>query len=220
MMAMSEERPDEVRAAGVKTVALSIVLGLVILLALGILIGAGYALATGEVDPGEMPITIGLGIVGGLALLVAVVGLVRLKPWAGSGEPMSAKTRKANNLLLLSGALGGVIGAALSIATISMDNPYALFSDAPMSRWAVIPALAVWLLVVPVISWQWHRSIDEHEAEAYKFGGIAALYLYAFLAPAWWFAWRGGLVPAPQTMVIYMLVISVFGIGWFWRRSR
>ena len=220
MMAMSEERPDEVRAAGVKTVVLSIVLGLVMLLALGILIGAGYALATGEVDPGEMPITIGLGIVGGLALLVAVVGLVRLKPWAGSGEPMSAKTRKANNLLLLSGALGGVIGAALSIATISMDDPFTLFSTAPLPPAVIIPALVVWLLIVPAISWQWHRSIDEHETQSYHFGGIVALYLYAFLAPAWWFAWRGGLVPAPDTMVVYLIVMSIWGLGWFWRRYR
>ena len=220
MMAMSEERPDEVRAAGVKTVALSIVLGLVMLLALGILIGAGYALATGEVDPGEMPITIGLGIVGGLALLVAVVGLVRLKPWAGIGEPISAKTRKANNLLLLSGALGGVIGAALSIATISMDDPFTLFSTAPLPPAVIIPALVVWLLIVPAISWQWHRSIDEHETQSYQFGGIVALYLYAFLAPAWWFAWRGGLVPAPGTMVVYLIVMSIWGLGWFWRRYR
>jgi hypothetical protein len=217
MMAISEERPDQDRAITVKTVALSTLLGMIVLLSMGVVAGAGFALLDGSSKQGRAILIIAVGLAAGLA---ALVGLMRLKPWAGSGEPMSPKTRKANKMLALAALLGGLFGAALSISTVSMDNPWALFSNSPMSPWIVIPAIAVWLSIVPAISWQWHRSIDEHEAEAYKFGGVASLYLYAFLTPAWWLAWRAGLVPAPETMVIYLLVISVFGIGWFWRRSR
>ena len=216
MMAMSEDRRED-RAVSVKTVALSVLLGLVVLFSLGAIAGAAAAWIESPANWGEAT----LAIAGALAVgAFATLGLLRLKPWAGSGEPVSPKTRKANNLLLLSAVIGAVLGAALSIGTISLDEPFALFSNSPMSPAVVIAALAVWLLIVPVISWQWHRSIDEHEAEAYKFGGIAALYLYVFLVPAWWFAWRGGFVPAPDTMVIYLLVIGVFTVGWFWRRSR
>lgn len=216
MMAMSENG-HEGRATSVKTIALAALLGLVVLLSLGAITGAGFAMLDGDGNATEATIIIAVAVI---AALAAIWGLLRLKPWAGTGEPMSPKTRKANNLLLLSAALGGVLGAALSISTINMDDPFALFSNSPMSRAVVIPALAVWLLLVPLISWQWHRNVDEHEAEAYKFGGLAGLYLYGFLAPAWWLAARGGLAPAPDTMVIYLIVIAVWCVGWFWRRYR
>jgi hypothetical protein len=216
MMAINEEH-DQLGPGRAKNVALSAVLGMLLLLCVGALAGVAAAMADGDYKQSSALIILASAIVVGAA---AVWGIVRLKPWAGNGDPMSPKTRKANNLLFLSGALGGVLGAALAVSTLSLDDPFAMFSDSPIPPAVVIPALVVWLLIVPVISYQWHRNIDEHETEAYKFGGIAAIYLYLFLTPAWWFAWRGGLVPAPATMVIYMLVIGVFTIGWFWRRSR
>jgi hypothetical protein len=221
MMAMSEERPltaeTEEPRVRTGTIALGVALGLVLVLAIGMMSGAGVALLNGDADPAKS-----IAIIAG-ALLLAIGSawwLVRLKPWGNRKEPVSPRTRKANNLLLLSGGLGGLIGAALSLGTLRLDDPFALFSNGPMPPAVVIPIIAVWLLIVPVISVQWHRNVDEHEAEAYKFGGIAALYLYAFVTPAWWLAWRAGLVPAPETMIIYLAVIAVMGIGWFWRRNR
>ena len=216
MMAMSEERPED-RAVTFKTVALSALLGLLVLLALGAIGGVAAAMLGGEANRSEAAIILAVALLIGGA---AVWGLVRLKPWAGSGEPVSPATRKANNLLLLSGLIGGVLGAVLSLSMLSMDDPLALVSNSPMPRAVVIPSIAVWLLIVPLISWQWHLSVDEHEEQSYQFGGLAALYLYAFVAPAWWLAARGGLVPAPDAMVIFLGVMLVWGVGWFWRRYR
>jgi hypothetical protein len=202
-----------------RTVALSALLALILLFSLGAIAGAGVA----WFEPGSDSDPLTAGIVVGVAVAAAALslwGLLRLKPWAGADEPISPKTRKARNLLYASAALGAVIGAVLALGTIDMDDPFGLFSNRPLSRTVVIPILAVWLLVVPVISWQWHRSVDEHEAEAYKFGGIAALYLYAFVTPAWWLAWRAGMLPAPEAMAIYLAVIAVMTAGWFWRRHR
>lgn len=217
MMAISEDERGEGRAVTLKTVALTALLGVILLLSLGIVAGAGFALLDGTSKTGAAIILI---VVGLLALLAAAWGLLILKPWAASGEPMSPKTRKANNLMLLSGALGGVIGAAMSISVVSLDDPYALFSNGAMAPEIVIPVLVVWLLIVPLISWQWHRSVDEHEMQSYQVGGLAALYLYTFVTPAWWLASRGGLLPAPDTMILFLVVMAVWGIGWFWRRYR
>ena len=217
MMATNKDRHDTDRAVTLKTVALSALMVLILLLAMGIVAGASFALLDGS---SKGPAAIIFIVVGLAAAAVALWGLNRLRPWVGSGEPISPKTRKANKLLLFSGLLGGLIGAALSISTVGMDDPFLLFSTAPLPTAAVVPALAVWLLVVPLISWQWHRNVDEHEAQSYQLGGLAALYLYAFLAPAWWFAWRGGLVAEPDTMVIYLIVLVVWCVGWFWRRYR
>jgi hypothetical protein len=215
MMAMSEEQHEG--RGSLKNVALSALLVLLLLLAGPVTGILAWAIISGQASSVEAMLFLASALLVGVA---SVWGLVRLKVFSSSKDPVSPKTRKANNLLMLSGLLGGVMGAAMALSMISADEPLALFSNSPMPPAVVIPALAVWLLIVPVISWQWHRNIDEHETEAYKSGGIAAIYLYLFLTPAWWFAWRGGLVPAPATMVIYMLVIGVFTIGWFWRRYR
>lgn len=216
MMAMNEDR-HEVRAVGVKTVILAGLLGLVVLLAIGGIAGAAAAWIESPENWGEAT----LAIAGAVAIgAFATLGLLRLKPWGRTDEPISPKTRKSRNMLMLSVLLGVILGAALSLSTISMDDPFAMFSNGPLPAAVVIPTLAVLLLAVPVISWQWHRNVDEHEAEAYKFGGLAAVYLYGYLAPAWWLAARGGLVPAPDVMVIYLIVLSVWLVGWFWRRYR
>ena len=213
MMAMSEER-------GVGRMALRVVgtavLVVVFAYSLGVVVGASEALLEGRGGSARVA-RLAVALV---ALVGCIWGVIFLRPWPRRDEPVSPRTRKAYNLLLLSGVLGGVIGIALAISTISMDEPMAMFSNSPMAPAIVVPVLAVWLLIVPLLSWQWHRSVDEHEAEAYKFGGLAGLYLYAFLAPAWWLAARGGLVPAPDTMVIYLIVLGVWCIGWFWRRYR
>lgn len=213
MMAMSEER--SVGRMALKVVGTAVLI-LVFAYSLGVVVGASEALLEGRGGPARIArLAVALVSVAG-----CVWGVIYLRPWPRRDEPVAPRTRKANNLLLLSGVLGGVIGVALAVATISMDEPLAMFSNGPIAPAIVVPVLAVWLLIVPLISWQWHRSVDEHEAEAYRFGGLAGLYLYAFLAPAWWLAARGGLVPAPDTMVIYAIVLGVWGIGWFWRRYR
>ncbi len=220
MMAMSEDR-DEDRPMTARDAALTALAGVLALLAFAGAAGGAAGLLLDETGWGPrnwiaVILIAVLLMIGGAALW----GLKLLKPWARLDEPISPKTRKARNLLLASGALGGLIGGVLAISVLNMEDPFALFSNGPMSPAVVVPVLAVWLLVVPAISVQWHRSVDEHEAEAYNFGGLAGLYLYAFLAPAWWLAARGGLVPAPDTMAIYLIVMGVWCIGWFWRRYR
>ena len=161
-----------------------------------------------------------LRLVGALFAVAACVwGVLRLKPWARSGEPVAERTRKANKLLLLASGLGGVLGAVLAIGAFRTGDPFAFLSNGPMPLAVVIPAIGIWLIAM-LLSLQWHRSIDEHEARAYEFGGLAGLYLYSFLAPAWWLAWRGGLAPAPDTMAIFLAVMTVWSVVWFWRRFR
>ena len=220
MMAMTEDREEE-RPLSARDAVLSVLAGTLALIAFGGAAGGAGALLFGDADEGaNLPMAIAL-----IAVLVAIGGIALwglklLKPWAAMSGPMSPKTRKARNLLIASGALGGVIGAVLAVSTISMDDPFALYSNGPLAPAVVIPILAVWFLVVPAISLQWHRNVDEHELETYRFGGLAALYLYAFVVPAWWLAARAGLVPPADAMVMYLIVMGVWCIGWFWRRYR
>jgi len=220
-MAMSDKQPvlGEVNEARVRLrwIVLGTLLALVVLFATGAWIGAALALMRGTRDPGSAQLVIAGAIV---VILPSLWAMLRLKPQVHPGEPVSPRTRKANQLLVVAMVLGGALGAALAIGTLSLEHPFALFSNSPISPTVVIPALVVFLVGVPVLSWMWHRSVDEHEAAAYGFGGLAGLYLYTLLAPSWWLAWRGGLVPAPDTMIVYAIVMAVWGVSWFWRRYR
>lgn len=200
-----------------KTIVLAVLLAVLVALALGTALGAA-AVAVTDADYRARSLliaAIGLVIGGG-----AIWGLVRLKPWAGPDEPMAPSTRKARNWLWASAAVGALMGGAITLATLDSDNPFILYSNEPLPPALVIGLIAVIVLIVPLISWQWHRSVDEHEIEAYRFGGVLALYPYVFLTPAWWLAWRGGLAPEPNAMLIYVGVLAIWTAGWFWRRYR
>jgi hypothetical protein len=216
MMVMNE-RADEGRTGRAKAIVLSLALGIVVLFAAGMIAGVATAiLDDGEVNWRSSAIVVGLALLGGGG---AVWGIGRLKPWAGPREQVAPRIRKANTLLLLAGGLGGAIGGVLALSTVSADDPLAMFSNAPLPPAVALAALAAWLVAM-LLSLQWHRTVDEHEAETYEFGGLVALYLYTMLAPAWWLGWRGGLLPAPDAMAIFGIVMAAWGVAWFWRRSR
>ena len=72
--------------------------------------------------------------------------------------------------------------------------------------------------MVPPITWAWHRSIDEHESEAYRDGTLAGIYVFSAVAPGWWLAWRGGMLPEPDVMIVFLIVYVVWGLVWIIRR--
>ena len=216
MMAKLDDR-DEDRPISLKTAVLSALLPFLVILALCMLAGAAAGLLGGD-----EPNWGGMAIVAALALLIGgtgVWGLMRLKPWAVWNQPVAPATRKANNLIAWSILAGILAIGPLMILAVRNKDPFALFSNGPVPLVAALVAIVGWVLAV-ALSLQWHRSVDEHEARTYEFGGLAGLYVYSVLAPAWWLGWRGGLLPAPDTMAIFAVVMAVWAIGWVWRRYR
>ena len=218
MMALTEDnRVTGEGAPAHRRILLGLALGFVVLFAGAVALGAAVALVEGARSP-----------IVGIALLVAALAfavaagwrLVRIKPWTTDGEPLGPRTRKARQMLMLSVVLGAVLGALLSAGTIGVGGPAAVFSDAPVPPLLAAGALAIWLIVVPPISWIWLRTVDEHEVAAYNLGGVVAAHLYLFALPAWWLAWRGGFVPQPQHGTLFAAVAIAWLLGWAWRRYR
>lgn len=159
-------------------------------------------------------------IAGFLALAVIASWLSwRLKRADLSG-PMAANEKVSRNLVLASGTIGGLLGLMIAIGGIQKDDPLYLFGNGPLEPALGGIFLAVWLVIVPVISFLWWRVINEHEARSYSFGGMAALNVYYFVTLGWWIGWRSGFVPEPQHMAIYLVVTGVWIVGWMWRRYR
>ena len=219
MMAMSENG-DEDRPMRAKDAVLSFLLRLLALLSFSTAAFVALPLLLDETGwgPEKWAVTILLAVLllsGGSV----VWGLRLLKLRADTSEPISPRTRKTNTLFALSGLVAVPGTLALAFGTFSEQDPFPLFSNSPVAPVIAVAAIAGWLLSM-LIGWWWHFSADEHERQANAFGAIFGAGLFVTVTPAWWVAARGGLVTAPDPMILWLAVMVVWMTGWFWRRYR
>lgn len=162
-----------------------------------------------------------------LAAMLAVLGVLLAVCWRlgrrllGAGARVPTRERRSRNILLLSGAMGAVAGiilSAVAIGNAGIDDPFAMFSSGPIPPLLAIAMVLFLVTVLPFLSWQWQRTIDEHERDAYRAGAVSAAYLFLILAPAWWLLWRGGLVPEPNGVILYLAFNFTFLAVWFWKK--
>jgi hypothetical protein len=182
-------------------------------------LGVGVGIAARGLEDGFRPLTVALLLAA--MLVTGALAYVILRQFrAGATQPMGERPRRASRLVWVSVLIGAGLGVLLAASSIQLDRPFALYSNDPLPALPVAIATAVWLLVVPVITWRWSRTVDEHEMRAYTFGAIVAMYLYVFVTPAWWLGWRGGFLPEPEHMLTFCAVMFAWLLGWFWRRYR
>ncbi|MFN3451451.1 MAG: hypothetical protein ACK4ZE_04775, partial [Sphingorhabdus sp.] len=120
------------------------------------------------------------------------------------------------------GIFGGIIGLTLALSGnmdgISEPN---VLANGPISPvLAVILAVAIGI-VMPAITYYWHKHVvDEQEDAAYRAGALIAIYAFWFVAPVWWLLWRGGILPAPNGMALYLMTAFIALIVWSWKKYR
>ena len=162
----------------------------------------------------------------GVALLLAgcIWLLVRNVSKPTGEEPLTAKERLNRNIIMGSGALGGVMGMLVVLAIWASGEevePFAAFSNAPLPTGVAVVLVLVIGVIIPVMSFVWHRSaVDEQEEDAYKTGALYGMYVFMIGAPVWWFAWRGGFAPEPNGVIIYFATIVTLGAIWLWKKYR
>ncbi|MCT8001771.1 hypothetical protein NZL82_07740 [Sphingomonas sanguinis] len=131
--------------------------------------------------------------------------------------------RANHRLVAISGAVGGVMGLSMALVAIlsapaGMKPSTLNMWTSPLPLWFAILMALMWGVVVPIISWRWHRVVDEHESRAYRDGALAAFYVVGLGAPVWWFLWRGGVLPPLQVEWVYGALMATCGIVWMWRK--
>lgn len=186
---------------------------LLALFSTGVLVGIGIAVAEkGHFKPlVALPIAVALGLIW--------LSWRMIRPAIGSfALRRSPRMRQSQILLYASVLLGMVVGGGLYLVD-GTSSVSALLSGSPVAPAAAISLILAWLLCM-VLSLKWHLTLDEHEKAAYDFGFIAGLYLYAVLMPAWWLAWRGGMLPEPDAMAVFWIVGLFSTVAWLWRRTR
>ena len=141
-------------------------------------------------------------------------------------EPATRREKLNRNILIACGLLGVVIVEGLTaIGNFEMTDPsadsFSIFGSNPMPTGIALLLVFVWAVVMPVVAWFWHtRAIDEQEASAYRDGGYYAAYVYLVLAPTWWLLWRGGFVPEPDGVAIFLIFSAIWSAVWFWKKYR
>jgi hypothetical protein len=172
---------------------------------------------------GPMDVT-GLAV---LAAFVTVILLLAFTIWKlfqkvrQSGETVPRREKLYNRIMIGCGLLGGAVGLALAMTDNLGAEEASLFASGPISPiLAIILSIAIGV-VMPAISIYWHKHVvDEQEDAAYRSGALIAIYAFWFVAPVWWLLWRGGMLPAPNGVAIYLMTTFVALIVWFWKKYR
>ena len=150
------------------------------------------------------------------AIALASFGTWKLWPHGVDPEPVAPSTRNANRIIYWMIAIGTVLGIYLAL-TDDMSGSR-LFSNEPIGITSAVIGLLTWLVIVPVLTWSWWRTIDEHESAAYTEGALIAAHVYVIGAPAWWLAARAGWLPPQDPMIGFAIVGTVWAIVWLKRR--
>lgn len=185
--------------------------GIVLIFIAGMI--AGYT--TGVIERGA-PDLQDAGYLGAMVLAFGAIayGMWRLWPEA-SDEPVAPRVRNARRILIASLALGAPLGFVLGASGEGMSE---IVSNAPVSPLIAASVIAIWLVAGPIVTWLWWQQIDEHEAGAYRDGGLIAVHAYMFITPGWWMATRAGWLPAQDPMLVLIGVCLVWSLVWFVRR--
>lgn len=139
----------------------------------------------------------------------------------GKPYPKGPSERANHRLLMACGLLGGVIGLSMAFVTHPENGPkhdVASVLTSPLPAWFALAIAFLWGVVLPIISWRWHRVVDEHERQAYRDGAVAGFYVMGIGAPVWWFLARGGMAPAVDAVWLYVAMLATSGIVWIWRK--
>jgi hypothetical protein len=114
-----------------------------------------------------------------------------------------------------------LMGVALAAAVVIgltgriLGTPYG-----PIAPAAAIGLAAALLLLAVVGNWAYFRSIDELEVAANLVGGFWGFYAFMVGLPVWHMLWRGGLVPEPEILTLYVGAGAVAVVGFLWKRFR
>ncbi|WP_411290275.1 hypothetical protein [Sphingorhabdus sp.] len=160
-----------------------------------------------------------------VTVLTAIIAALCLVIWRGrhriknSGFRETSRDKMNVRMTWGSGIFGGLIALALIAGDIMGANDGNIFgSGALPPTLAIILSVAIGI-VLPAVTYYWHkRVIDEQEEAAYRTGALIAIYAFWFIAPVWWLLWRGGMLPAPDGVALYLMTTFVALIVWFWKK--
>ena len=175
----------------------------------------GYSTATLE---NRIPDLYDFIVIGTLLALIAAITWAMWRFWPKRPDEPEAQSVKSSRQLLYS-AFG--LGLILSIVMIiGTDSTAWIYGDRPVNPVAAGIALFGWLVLTPIGTWWWWRSVDEHEKDAYRDGAFITAHVYIFLCAGWWIATRAQWLPEQDPITIMLITCTVWIIVWLYKKYR
>lgn len=183
-----------------------------------------------------------LGLLGGFAGYnhgAAEDGLPTLAPWAGVLIPLtigmlamaiylwrrgafwrdwSPRKRLYWASLAIAGGIGGLAAVMLTLGQKGAAN--ALTLDGPIDPIVAVAVAMAWVVGLAVSLLAYHRSVDDHEREAYHLGTLAGFYAFVIPCPMWWVLDRADLAPPVMAMPLFLFSIGVNAVVYLWFKFR
>lgn len=216
--------PDDVTSAGASRLSLPVRMILLIIAATALLFCAGMVvgIVIALIEDGVLSAR-------GAALLAASVGGIALFAWASwklsaywRRPGRSAYEKRYTRMLLILFASGLPLGILIGMAGDGQPGT-SLFSNGPLDpRLAAMAAIAE-VLILGATLVIYHRSIDDHEQQAYLWANSIAFYFLALTLPAVWLLARGGLLPGLGFGSAMLILLGAFAINfavWAWLKYR
>ena len=199
-------------------IALLAVSGIALIFCVGVVMGiSATALERGALKP--------------LAILVLGVAIAAVAFFGWLCWPLSAYWRRpgrssyerryARTMLIL-GCAGLPVGVLLGAAGNKTPHE-TLFSNAPLDPLLAGLAAITLVIVLGASLVLYHRSIDDHEQQAYLWANSLAFYFLALALPAAWLLARGGLIAPIGIGTAMLILLAAFCINftvWAWLKYR
>jgi hypothetical protein len=172
---------------------------------------AGFLGAHAQAGGGAMSVggTLALAMIALLGIACLTLLIRAAWRWSQTNQPPSPRQQRLRLVLIGCIVAGVIIGMVMTGADLSGDNDGNLFNS-PLPVWLAVLMMLLWGVAMPLLTWVWHRSIDEHEAEAYRDGAVLAGYALLFGAPLWWMLEALGFAPPPDPI----LLLGGFSVVW------
>jgi hypothetical protein len=140
--------------------------------------------------------------------------------WRRPGQ--SAYEKRYSKMMVLLFASGLPIGLLIGMADDGQPGD-ALFSNGPLDpRLAGFAALGLVVTLAGTLV-VYHRSIDDHEQQAYLWANSLAFYFLALVLPAAWLLARGGQIDPIGIGSVMLILLAAFAINfavWAWLKFR
>lgn len=135
----------------------------------------------------------------------------------GAGERAERDKRRRMIWSIVALAVaGGIAGGVMGATETGEGGIMGATISAPL---AIVLAL-VSVTAMTVGAYFLWRGIDEHELAINLWASTFAGSVYATVYPAWFFLWKGRLVPEPNHLVLFFLFFVATGVGYVFKKTR
>ncbi|MDY7523028.1 hypothetical protein [Sphingomonas sp. 10B4] len=135
--------------------------------------------------------------------------------------PGEAADRTRSRRTFITFAVLSVLGGAVGF-TAALIEPHeaTLTTGGSLPAWFAILAALLLIGAVTAGSLVYYRTIDELQRLDNYWAATMGANVLLMAYPVWLILWKGGLVPAPDAMTLYLAVLVSTGLAYAWRKLR